>query len=126
MSLLGDIVDNFLISIGSISDFLINAILGLRDFIIALFAIAGTILNIMYFMFGMLETFVSIILNPYLLALLLLGTSFYYSAFTGYTRKDMLIKMGIFWKYTFEGIVKIANAVYTLITRLIVGIIDII
>jgi len=50
----------------------------------------------------------------------------YIGAFIGYTIKDMLIKMGIFWKYTFEAIVKIANAVYTLITRLIVGIIDII
>jgi hypothetical protein len=126
MSLLGETFDAFLISIGGIIDFLINTILGLKDLVIALFAIIGTVLQIIYFMFGALEAFVSIIVNPYLMFLFILGTGFFYAAFTGQTRQDMLIKIGIYYKYVFEGMIKIANAIYTIVTRLIVGIIDMI
>jgi hypothetical protein len=126
MSILGATIDNFVLSLGSIVDFIINLILGLKDIVISFFAIIGTLLNIIYYLFGALEFFVSIILNPYLLALFLLATSFYYASFTASTRKQLMFQVGVYWKYVFETLGKIVHAIYTIVIRIVVGIIDMI
>ena len=126
MSLLGETVDSFLVSLDTIVSVVLNALSLISNFIISLFGIITTILQLIYYMFGFFEFIISIILNPYLILLFLLGTSFYYSAFTSSNRKDMLIKMAIFWKYIGENSIKIAHAIYTLVTRIIVGIINIV
>jgi len=126
-------VDNFIIfltgifqNLGVVITFIYNVILGLRDFILSFFSIAGTLLNILYFLFSLLEIFVSIVLNPYLLMMFILGTGFYYASFTAETKKDMLIKTGVYYKYVGETISKIFSYVYNIVSRLIVGIIDMI
>jgi phage-related protein len=126
MSLLGSTVDVFITSLASIVNFILTIINIIIGFIYSLGSIITTILNIIYLMFNLFEIFLSIALNPYLLCLFLLGTSLYYCAFAGNSRKDMFIKMISYWKYVIESTFKIVSALYTLVTRLIVGIIDMI
>jgi hypothetical protein len=126
MSLLGDTVDGFIVLITSIVDFIINIISLILNLFLSIGVIFETLLNIVFYMFGLLEFFVSIIINPYLLILFLLGTGFWYASFAGNTKKDMITRLGTYFLYVGESTLKIMNAIYTLVTRLIVGILDMI
>jgi hypothetical protein len=124
MSLLGASFDAFLVSIAMIVDFFIQAVLGLIGIVVSVLASIGHMLSILNYMFGFLEFFIGVILNPYLMALFLIASSFYYAAFTARTRKDLMKQVAIYWKYVFEAIIKIAQATYTIVYKIIVGIID--
>jgi hypothetical protein len=124
MSLLGESFDSFLLSISGIIDFFINLILAVLTLIYSVFASLGNLVQILNYIFGFIEFFISIILNPYLLATFILGSGFYYASFTAHTRKELLMQTGIYYKYVGEAIAKIAQAVYTIVHKIIVGIID--
>jgi hypothetical protein len=133
MSLLGETVDNFIIffqsiitGIGSITTFLIDVILGIKDFIVSFFIFIPTLLTLLYDIFNLLSMFLSILLNPYLLMFMILGSAFWYAGFTATTKKDLLIKSGVYWKFVGESFVKIANGLYYIVNKIVTSIIDMI
>jgi len=126
MSFLGDTVDNFLTSVGSISDVILYVISGVGALIAGILNLFSILVSFLYYIYLFLNVVVVILINPQSLLMIILGTSFWYSAFTAFTRKDMLIKLGIFYKYVFETSAKILYSAYTVVSRFIVGIIDMI
>jgi hypothetical protein len=124
MSILGTDFDNLIIIGSSILDFIVNLILGVAGIIYSLFSNITNLLTILNYIFSLLELIITIVLNPYLLALFILGTGFYYAAFTAETKKDLLKKTGIYYKYVFETAAKILNAVYTIVHKIIMAIVD--
>jgi hypothetical protein len=124
MSILGDGFDTFVSSLGGIVDFIVNLILGVAGIILSLFSNMGILLTILNYIFSLLDLFVSIILNPYLLCLFILGTGFYYASFTAETKKDLLKKTGVYYKYVFETTAKVANGIYTIVHKIIMAIVD--
>lgn len=126
MSLLGETVDNFLISLGSITDIIISVISGVGGLISGILNLFSILVSFLYYIYLFLAVVVSILLNPQSLLLVILGSGFWYSAFTAMTRKDMLIKIGVFYKYVLETGAKILYSAYTIVSRIIVGIIDMI
>jgi phage-related protein len=126
MSFLGTIVDTFIASVQNIIDFIMSLLSQVSNFILALFTALDSILTLIYSLFSILEFLVSLLFNPYLLLSFILGSSLFYAAFTASTRKDMIIKLGVFWKYTIETTVKVLHAIYEMVVKLIVGLIDMI
>jgi len=119
MSLLGETFDNIIGIISSIAG-------GIVGFFGAIIGFIGKLLTILYYLFTGLEIIIAIVLNPYLLGLFILGTAFYYASFTAKTRKELMMQTGIYYKYVGEALLKIAYGVYTLVVRIVVGIIDMI
>lgn len=120
MSLLGEPWD-------SIVQVIYAVIGGIAGLIAALVSILGKLITLIYYLFITLEVIISIILNPYLLLLVILGTAFYYAAFTAKTRKELITKTGEYYHFVlFVALPKTANAIYTLAVRIVVGIIDMI
>ncbi len=126
MSLLGDTVDTFISTLNSIITIIINAIGGIGGIITGILHLFSLIISFLYYIYLFLDVIVTLLLNPEPLLMVILGSGFWYSAFTASTRKDMLIKLGIFYKYVFETSAKLLYSAYTIVVRLIVGIIDII
>lgn len=119
MSLLGDPFDTIIAVISSVLS-------GISGVISAIFNLVGSILIFMGYLLYVIEVVISIILNPYLLTLYIVGTAFYYAVLTAHTRKDLLIRTGIYYKWVIETIPKIIKTIFELVVRLIVGIINII
>ncbi len=120
MSLMGEPFDSIL---GALYD-LVGGIIGLAG---ALIAIIGKLITIIYYILTFLEIVVSIVLNPYLLALFIMGTAFYYAVFTAKTRKELMIQTGTYYKFVIlEALPKAAYAIYTIVIRIVTGIIDMI
>ncbi len=126
MSILGNDFDVLISGIHSIIDIVVGVILSLGGLIGALLSIIGKLVTILYYLFTFLEIIISIVLNPYLLGLFILGFGFYYASFAAHTRKELLMKTGEYYKYVFESIAKIAQFVYTIAVRIITGLIDMI
>jgi hypothetical protein len=124
MSLLGETVDNFLIGLGSITDIILNLLSGIGGLISGILNLFSILVSFLYYIYLFLAVIVTILINPYSLLMVIFGCGFWYSAFTANSRKDMLIKLGIYYKYVFETSAKILMSAYTIVSRFIVGIID--
>lgn len=90
-------VDDAINIITGIWDIITGVVTGGAEFIIGSFSIIGTILTIIYNIFLVLEVFVYIIFNPYLLLSFLLGTGLYYAALTAHSRKELVINLTTFY-----------------------------
>ena len=126
MSLLGDSFDNFLTTIDYIIQIILSFLSGLEGIITGIFNLFNIFVSFLYYIYLFLAVVVEFLINPSCLLLILLGSSFYYAAFLAETRKDMLIKFGVFWKYVGETSAKILMSAYTIVTKFITGIIDMI
>jgi hypothetical protein len=112
MSLFGEPFDSLINIIAAI-------LTGVGGLVAGLLAIIGKLLTIIYYLFVFLEIFISIVINPYLLASFVLGTGLYYAVFTSKTRKGLMMQTGVYYKYVGEAIPKVANAVYRLVIMII-------
>jgi len=126
MSLLGDVVDNFLSALSNIIDLIISAISGIGNLITGIWDLLEIFYSFLYYIYIFLSIVVSLLTSPTSLIMVIFGSSFWYSAFTANTRKDMLIKLGVFYKYVFEVSAKIIYSAYIIVTKFISAIIDII
>lgn len=124
MSLLGETVDLIVTTLQTIFDFIISIFETLINLVEAIITIVGQLIDLLYYLYYALEIIISIFLDPYLLGMFILGSAFYYASFTAPTRKELLTRTGIYYKYVFEISFKIMGYVYTIVVRLIVGIID--
>lgn len=125
MSLLGDGFDAFILAMGDIVHFFINIILGIVGIVLSLFTNLGNLLTILNYIFSIIEFVITIILNPYLLGLFVLGSGFYYASFTAQTKKELLMKTGLYYKYVGETTAKILNAIYTIVHKIIMALVDV-
>ena len=126
MSLLGATFDAFLSSTGGIIDFCINIILGIKDLIILLLSMIPDFVSVLSYAFNIIEFFISIMLNPSLLLLFILGSAFWYASFAAETRKDLIKQTGIYWVNVAQMTSKLMNAIFTIVHKIVVGIMDMI
>lgn len=126
MSLLGDTVDNFLSSLGGITGIISSALNGIGGLITGILNLFSILISFLYYIYLFLDVVISLLINPTGLLMVVLGSGFWYSAFAATTRKDMLIKIGVFYKYVFETSAKILMSAYIIVSKFIVGIIDMI
>lgn len=108
---------------------IINALLSILSFVTGLFdkllVIGNLIINMLLYFMTFLEIVGAVILNPFLLALVVMGTGFYFASYKAQTRKDLLIELGNYYKYVFEIATKLMHALYTIVVRIVVALIDI-
>ena len=119
MSLLGEPFD-------SILNIIFSALSAIQELVIAVIEILGTVIEILYLIFDLFILFFSIVLDPYLLGSYIIGTGFYYAAFTATTKKELLTNLINYYKFVFEQLSIIGAWIYRAIIKIVTAIIDMI
>jgi len=126
MSLLGEIVDSFINSISGITDVISNILSIIVNFISSLVHLVSFFIDILNYIYTFLGVIIEIMLDPTLFLSFILIGSLYYASFKANTKKDLLIQLGVYFKYVGETISKILSFVFYLVSKLVIGIIDMI